>query len=110
MDAAWCERQPFKQRIAHGTLVFSIAIGLTANVINEVAMTYGYDRLRFIKPVFIGDTITVKVTIVEMKDHKKPGYGLVKERVEAFNQHHQLTMTCEHILLVKKLESEKKKA
>jgi acyl dehydratase len=104
MDAEWCKTQPFKQRIAHGTLVFSIAVGLTAKVINEAAMTYGYERLRFIKPVFIGDTIKVKVTIKEKKDYKKPGYGLVTELVEAFNQHKELVMICEHILLVEKAD------
>lgn len=102
MDAEWCKTQPFKQRIAHGTLIFSIAVGLTATVINEVAMTYGYERLRFLKPVFIGDTIKVKVAIKEKKDYKKPGYGLVTELVEAFNQHNELVMICEHILLVEK--------
>ena len=103
MDAEWCKTQPFKQRMAHGTLVFSLAVGLTATAINEVAMTYGYEHLRFIKPVFIGDTIKVKVIIKEKKDHKKPGYGLVTESVEAFNQHNELVMICEHILLVEKL-------
>ncbi len=102
MDAEWCKTQPFKQRIAHGTLIFSIAIGLTASVINEVAMTYGYERLRFLRPVFIGDTIKVKVAIKEKKDYKKPGYGLVTELVEAFNQLNELVMICEHILLVEK--------
>jgi acyl dehydratase len=102
MDAEWCKTQPFKQRIAHGTLIFSIAVGLTATVINEVAMTYGYERLRFLKPVFIGDTIKVKVAIKEKKVYKKPGYGLVTELVEAFNQHNELVMICEHILLVEK--------
>ncbi|MEO6000479.1 MAG: MaoC/PaaZ C-terminal domain-containing protein [Chitinophagaceae bacterium] len=102
MDAEWCKTQPFKQRVAHGTLVFSIAIGLTATEINEVAMTYGYDRLRFIKLVFIGDTIKVKVTIKEKKEHKKPGFGLVTELVEAFNQQGELVMLCEHILLANK--------
>ena len=102
MDAEWCKTQPFKQRIAHGTLIFSIAVGLTATVINEVAMTYGYERLRFLKPVFIGDTIKVKVAIKEKKDYKKPGYGLITELVEAFNQHNELVMICEHILLVEK--------
>jgi acyl dehydratase len=104
MDAEWCKTQPFKQRIAHGTLVFSIAVGLTAKVINEVAMTYGYERLRFIKPVFIGDTINVKVTIKEKKNYKKPGYGLITELVEAFNQHNELVMICKHILLVEKAD------
>jgi acyl dehydratase len=102
MDAEWCKTQPFKQRIAHGTLIFSIAIGLTASVINEVAITYGYERLRFLKPVFIGDTIKVKVAIKEKKDYKKPGYGLITELVEAFNQYNELVMICEHILLVEK--------
>jgi acyl dehydratase len=102
MDAEWCKTQPFGQRMAHGTLIFSIAVGMTASVINEVAMTYGYERLRFLKPVFIGDTIRVTVTIRDKKDHKKPGYGLVTELVEAFNQHRDLVMICEHILLVEK--------
>lgn len=102
MDAEWCKTQSFGQRMAHGTLIFSIAVGLTAGDINEVAMTYGYERLRFIKPVFIGDTITVKVTIKELKDHKKPGFGLVTELVEATNQRQELVLVCEHILLAQK--------
>jgi acyl dehydratase len=102
MDEEWCKTQPFKKRIAHGTLIFSIAIGLTADVINEASMTYGYDRLRFIRPVFIGDTIRVTVIIKNKGEHKKPGYGLVTEMVEVFNQHRELVMVCEHILLVKK--------
>lgn len=102
MDEEWCKSQPFKKRIAHGTLIFTVAIGLTADVVNEVSMTYGYERLRFIKPVFINDTVKVTVTIKELKDHKKPDYGLVTELVECFNQHNELVMLCEHILLVKK--------
>lgn len=102
MDEAWCSTQPFKKRIAHGTLIFTIGIGLTANVINEVAMTYGYERLRFIKPVFIGDTIKTTVTIKDKKDHKKPGFGLVTEAVEVHNQNGELVMVCEHILLANK--------
>lgn len=102
VDAEWCKTQPFKQRIAHGTLIFSIAVGMTANRINEVAMTYGYERLRFLEPVFIGDTIKVTVTVKDKRDHKKPGYGLVTELVETFNQHNKLAMVCEHLLLVEK--------
>lgn len=102
MDEAWCNTQPFKHRIAHGTLIFTVAVGLTADFINEVSMTYGYDRLRFIKPVYINDSIQVTVTISEKKDHKKPGYGLVTELVECYNQQGELVMVCEHLLLVNK--------
>ena len=102
MDEAWCNTQPFKHRIAHGTLIFTVAVGLTADLINEVSMTYGYDRLRFIKPVFINDSIQVTVTIKDKKDHKKPGYGVVTELVECFIQQGELVMVCEHLLLVNK--------
>lgn len=102
MDEEWCKTQSFGKRIAHGTLIFTIAIGLTADLVNEVSMTYGYERLRFIKPVFIGDTLHVKVTITEKKEHKKPGYGLITELVECFNQQDELVMVCEHLLLVNK--------
>ena len=105
MDEEWCKTQPFKKRIAHGTLIFTIAIGLTADLVNETAMTYGYDRLRFINPVFIGDTIKVTVTINDKKDHKKPGFGIVTELVECFNQRNELVMVCEHLLLVNKKSS-----
>jgi len=102
MDAEWCKTQDFKQRIAHGTLIFSVAVGMTAGVINPEAFSYGYDRLRFIKPVFIGDTIRVRVTIKEKREHKKPGFGVVSELVEVFNQHQETVLACEHLLLVRK--------
>jgi acyl dehydratase len=102
MDAEWCKSQPFQQRIAHGTLIFSVAVGMTAGEINPVAMSYGYDRLRFIKPVFIGDTLTCKATITEMREHKKPGFGMVIEKVEAINQRGETVMACDHLLMVEK--------
>ena len=102
MDAEWCKTQDFGQRIAHGTLIFSVAVGMTATVINPLALSYGYDRLRFIKPVFIGDTIRVKITIADKKDHKKPGFGVVSERLEVLNQRGETVMACEHLLLVKR--------
>jgi acyl dehydratase len=105
MDAEWCKTQPFKQRIAHGTMIFSIAIGQTASEINPEAFSKGYDRLRFIKPVFIGDTIHSQVTISEKTDDKKPGFGKVVEHVEVFNQHNEIVMVCDHILLAKKKNS-----
>lgn len=104
MDAEWCATQPFKQRIAHGTLTFTIGVGQTAAGINPLAMTYGYEKLRFPRPVFIGDTIRTKVTIAEKRDHKRPDYGIVVEKLEVLNQRDECVMACEHLLLVKRKE------
>src|SRR5579885_110955 len=83
MDAEWCKTQDFKQRIAHGTLIFTIAVGQTAGEINPEAFSYGYDRLRFIRPVFLGDTLTTRCTVKEKRDDpKRPQLGVVVEQVE----------------------------
>ena len=106
MDAEWCATQPFKRRIAHGTLVLSAGIGMTAQTINPRAMSYGYDRVRFIRPVFIGDTITVTTRISERRDHpKRKMHGIVVEQVSITNQHGETVLACEHLYLVERREA-----
>lgn len=106
MDAEWCRTQPFGQRIAHGTLVFSVAVGMTSGEVNPEAFSYGYDRLRFIKPVFIGDTLHVRVTIKEKRDSPKSArHGMVIELCEVFNQRSETVMACEHLLMVARGDS-----
>ena len=103
MDAEWCRTQPFRQRMAHGTLVFSVAVGMTAGVINPRAMSYGYDRLRFIKPVFLNDTIHVRISIKELRDDaKRPAHGIVVEALEVINQRGETVLVADHLLLVER--------
>lgn len=103
MDAEWCKTQPFGQRIAHGTLIFSVAVGQTAGEINPEAFSYGYDRLRFIRPVFLGDTLTSRCTVKEKRDDsKRPQFGVVVELVEATNQRGETVLACEHLLMVRR--------
>lgn len=106
MDAEFCKGQPFKERIAHGTMTFAIGIGLTATQINPRAFTYGYERLRFPKPVYAGDTIRSSVTIGRKSDDpKRPNFGQVVEIVETTNQRGETVMYCEHILLAERRDA-----
>lgn len=106
MDAEFAKTLPGGQRIAHGTMVFSIGVGLTATLINPVAFSYGYDRLRFIRPVHIGDTIKSRVTIASKEDDpKRKTHGRVVERLEVLNQRGETVLACDHILLVEKREA-----
>lgn len=102
MDVEWCRAQEFGQRVAHGTLIFSVAVGMTAGDVNPLAFSYGYDRLRFVKPVFIGDTIQCNVTIAEQRPHKRPELGFVVERLEVSNQRGETVLVCDHLLLVRR--------
>lgn len=104
MDAEWAATQPIGQRIAHGTLILSLAVGMTAGDINPQSMSYGYDRIRFIRPVFIGDTITVSATISEKSEHRKQPerFGYVHELVTVTNQRGETPLVLTHLYLVNK--------
>ena len=106
VDADWCEKHDFGQRIAHGTLTFSVGVGLTASFINPVAFSYGYDHLRFVKPVYIGDTIHTIVTISDKKDHKKHAdKGIVTEHLDIINQKGETVMVADHLLMCQKRDA-----
>ncbi len=103
MDAEAMKSTAFGQRIAHGTMTFAIGIGLTASEINPHAFTYGYERLRFPKPVFIGDTIHTRLTVTEASaDPKRPGHGRVVEACEVLNQRGEVVLACQHVLLAER--------
>lgn len=105
MDAEFMAASEFGGRIAHGTMVFAIGIGLTATEVNPLAFSYGYDRLRFVRPVMIGDTIRTRVTTVRKEDDpKRSGSGRVFERVEVLNQRDEVVLACEHIFIVERKE------
>ncbi|WP_419913850.1 MaoC family dehydratase [Hoeflea sp.] len=101
MDKEWCADQEFGQRVAHGTMIFTIGVGLTATVINPRAFSLGYDKLRFIKPVHIGDTIHTEVEIThKAPDKKRADHGRVIEATSVVNQRGETVLFCEHIYLV----------
>jgi len=85
----------FKKRLVAGAMVFSYGLGLVAtNCVNS--FSYGYDKLRFIKPVFIGDTIyTIRTNM-----NKRPKYlkmGLVRTSYEVYKDEGELVLYCEHL-------------
>jgi acyl dehydratase len=104
MDAEWCKTQEFGARVAHGTLILSVSVGMLAGEINEAAFSYGYDRVRFISPVFIGDTITSKAEIVAKREHAKRAadFGLVDEQVTVTNQRGETVIAFVHVYMVEK--------
>jgi len=98
------ERGPFKQRIAHGALVFSIATGLSVRMgqtADSVIAFYGLDRLRFVKPTFIGDTIRVKQR-VEGKSERDEHSGIITMLNEVINQRDEVVVSYVAKVLLKR--------
>ena len=92
----------FGRRIAHGLLVLSLS-STTASLMSSrysstdsafTPVSAGYDRVRFIKPVFIGDTITAVYRIAEI-DHER---SRTRGQLEMTNQHGETVCVAEHSL------------
>ena len=94
-DAEYSRSSLAGQRVAHGLLILSIASGLavrTGFMEGTVQLFREVDEWKFIKPVFIGDTIHVVVTVMETKELRRMGSGLVTLEVDVCNQHEESVM------------------
>ena len=76
----------FGQRIVQGSLAFSIIAGLVpTGTPGRILAFYGVDRLRFLKPVFIGDTLHAETEITDLQD-KDEKSGVTTHKVSLINQ------------------------
>lgn len=85
-DAAFAATGPFGTRIAHGLLLVSMMTGLAPISGQAVVALYGFDRIRFVKPVLLGDTITYTSRIATLQP-KGDGRGVADLAFEICNQH-----------------------
>lgn len=95
-DAVHATKSPIGQRIAHGTLVMSIATGLSARIgqLDGTAIAaLGVDEWKFLKPVLINDTIYLRTTVVEARPSSKPDRGVLVRRMDILNQHGDVVQT-----------------
>ena len=85
-DVPYAEADPrFGQRIAHGALVISVALGLVELRPEAMKAFYGIDHLRFIAPTHIGDTLHVETEVVAVEP-RGPTDGVVTSRFVVHNQ------------------------
>ena len=68
VDKEYAAKSPFGERIAHGMLVLSAASGLMPLTDYAIVAFYGMDRVRFVGPTKIGDTIHVEAEVTEKKE------------------------------------------
>jgi acyl dehydratase len=102
MDAEFAKTLPGGQRMAHGTLTLAISVGMLAGDVNDQAMSHGYDRVRFIRPVHIGDTVMSGSRIVALRDHSRQPkvFGVAEEQVEVHNQHGEVIIAFVYLYLI----------
>lgn len=105
MDDAAAKASLFGQRVAHGYFVLAAAAGLFVDPApGPVVANYGLERLRFIAPVLIGDTIQVRITCKEKIPREGEDQGVVHWDVEVQNQRGETVAVYVLLTLVKRLE------
>ena len=87
-----------------GTLVFSLAVGITVPDISGKAIAnLGYEDIKHLHPVFINDTIYVRTKVLSKRESKsKSDRGLVYVESIAYNQNGVDVMSFSRNVLVKK--------
>jgi acyl dehydratase len=94
-DSEFSQNTQYGQRIAHGLLGLSYAMGLvTRTGVLEGTVLFFREILewKFIKPIFIGDTIHVELEIKDLKAMSRVGGGLITISAEVKNQRNEVTM------------------
>jgi len=99
VDEEYMRGTTYGRRVAHGALLVGFMSAASTKMVLGLAGTivsYGYDRIRFLRPVFIGDTVTVTYEIVE----QDAATGKVFARVTCTNQRGEVVAAATHILKV----------
>ena len=88
-NAEYSQEHMFGQRVAHGLLILSVASGLAVRLgfMEETILAFrSIGDWRFQRPVFIGDTVRVRLTVGDTKPMARLGGGLVTFKVDVLNQ------------------------
>lgn len=100
----YAKKNQHGQILVVGTLVFSLAVGITVPEISGKAIAnLGYLNVKHILPVFINDTIYVSSKILNKVESKsKTDRGIVHVKSKVYNQNEEIVLIFERKVLIKK--------
>ena len=102
VDEQFMRKTPYGRRIAHGALLVGY-MSTASTMVNTLMaervpsifpVSLGYDRVRFLKPVFLGDTITVRYTVDSIDAAKNRTLA----KVEVTNEKGELVAAATHLM------------
>jgi acyl dehydratase len=99
VDEEYMRTTRYGRRIAHGALMVAYMSQASTKMcagLSSAVVSYGYDRIRFPKPVFIGDTVTVRYEVESVE----PASGKALSRVTCTNQRGEVVAAAIHILKI----------
>lgn len=105
LDEEYMKGTEFGARIVNSAFTLGLMVGISVGdtTLGTAVANLGWDDVRFPKPLFHGDTVNVRTTVLELRESKsRPDAGIVTFLHEAFNQHGDLVGTCKRTGLQRK--------
>jgi len=94
VDEEYARKTSLGHRVAHGTLILGYASTQILKDFERPMVSVGYDRVRFLKPVYFGDTITVEYEIESVERERERTIA----KIEVKNQKGELVAVATHIM------------
>jgi len=97
VDEEFARKTSLGHRVAHGTLILGYTSAASTRVLEDFdrpMVSVGYDRVRFLKPVYFGDTITVDYEIESIERERERTIA----KIEVKNQNGELVAVATHIM------------
>ena len=91
LDAEYAEKTLFGKRIAHGFLIGSLISAVLGNDMPGPGSIYLGQTLKFLAPIHIGDTVTVTVKVVAIREDKR----IITLHTDCTKQHGTLVLSGE---------------
>ena len=105
LDEEFAKKTEFGQRIVNSLFTLGLMVGITVNdtTIGTTIANLGMTHVRFPKPVFHGDTLKVRTTVLGMRESKsRPDAGIVEFGHVAINQRGETVAQCTRQALMRK--------
>ena len=105
LDEEAMKHSEFGTRIVNSCFTLSLMVGISVadTTLGTTIANLGWDEVRFPRPVFIGDTLRIETSVIEMRESRsRPDCGVVSFTHRAFNQRNEEVGTCKRIALMKK--------
>ena len=97
VDEEYCRKTSLGHRVAHGALILGYTSAASTRILQDFdrpMVSVGYDRIRFLKPVYFGDTLTIDYEITGLEREKDRTVA----RIEVKNQDDVLVAVATHIM------------
>jgi acyl dehydratase len=97
IDEEYCRKTSLGHRVAHGALIVGYTSAASTRILQDFQrpmVSVGYDRIRFLKPVYFGDTLTIDYVIESIERERERTIA----KIEVKNQKDELVAVLTHVM------------